>query len=67
MSDDAGVVGSNVGKGLQSLSSFASSGGTRLEIAAIIATAVIVIGGMELALRYFEVPLYILPPPSAIV
>ncbi|OSQ55722.1 ABC transporter permease [Marivita cryptomonadis] len=60
------VVGGKVGKGLQSLSTF-GSGTTRLEVFAIIATAVIVIGGLELALRWFEVPLYILPPPSAIV
>ncbi|MGL6209032.1 MAG: ABC transporter permease [Paracoccaceae bacterium] len=36
------------------------------EVAAIIAVAVIVIGGGELLLRFFEVPQYILPTPSAI-
>ncbi len=66
MSEDKRSFGSNVGKGFQSLSSFASGARTRLEILAIIATAVIVIGGMELALRIFEVPHYILPPPSVI-
>ncbi len=58
-------LGGRVGKGLQSLSSF-GSGTTRLEIAAIIATAVTVIGGLELVLRWLDVPQYILPPPSAI-
>lgn len=60
------VVGGKVGKGLQSLSTF-GSGTTRLEVLAIIATAVFVIGGLELLLRWFEVPHYILPPPSAIL
>ncbi|MCR8722717.1 ABC transporter permease [Frigidibacter sp. ROC022] len=64
MSED--VVGGKVGKGLQSLSTF-GAGTSRLEVLAIIATAVIVIGGLELVLRWFEVPHYILPPPSAIV
>ncbi len=36
------------------------------EVIAIIAVAVIVIGGGEFLLRYFEVPPYILPTPSAI-
>jgi hypothetical protein len=36
------------------------------EVIAIIAVAVIVIGGGELLLRFFEVPQYILPTPSAI-
>jgi len=36
------------------------------EVAAIIAVAVLVIGGGELLLRLFEVPQYILPTPSAI-
>jgi NitT/TauT family transport system permease protein len=63
---DQSIVGGSVGKGLKSLSTF-GSGTSRLEVLAIIATAVLVIGGMELALRWFEVPQYILPPPSAIV
>ena len=36
------------------------------EVIAIIAVAVIVIGGGEFLLRFFEVPQYILPTPSAI-
>jgi len=36
------------------------------EVATIAAVAVVVIGGIELALRLFQVPLYIMPPPSAI-
>ena len=59
------VVGGKVGDGLKALSTF-GAGTTRLEVLAIVATAVVVIGGLELALRWFEVPHYILPPPSAI-
>ena len=53
---------------LTNLSAFAPGTASRgwAEIAAIVATAVVVIGGLELALRLFEVPLYIMPPPSAI-
>lgn len=56
------------GVSLTNLSAFAPGGAsrTRAEIAAIVATAVVVIGGLELALRFFKVPQYILPPPSAI-
>ncbi len=36
------------------------------EVAAIVAVALLVIGGSELLLRLFEVPRYILPTPSAI-
>ncbi|MVA98991.1 ABC transporter permease subunit [Nitratireductor sp. CAU 1489] len=36
------------------------------EVVAIIAVAVFVVGGVELALRVFEVPPYIMPTPSAI-
>ena len=39
---------------------------TRAEVVAIVATAVIVVGSLELALRWFEVPEYILPTPSAV-
>lgn len=39
---------------------------TGAEVIAIIATAVVIIGGAELLLRYFEVPQYILPTPSLI-
>lgn len=53
---------------LTNLSAFSGGFGIRTtaEIAAIIAVAVAVIGGMELALRMFNVPQYILPTPSAI-
>jgi NitT/TauT family transport system permease protein len=39
---------------------------TGAEIIAIAVTAVMIIGGAELLLRYFEVPQYILPTPSLI-
>ena len=54
--------------GITSISAFAPGGGARsgAELAGIIGTAVIVIGGLELALRWFHVPAYILPTPSAI-
>lgn len=53
---------------LTNLSAFSSGGAkTRAEIFAIIAVAVAIIGGAELALRLFEVPHYIMPPPSEIV
>lgn len=54
---------------LTNLSAFSSGPGIRsgAEILAIVLVAIIVIGGVELSLRYFEVPLYIMPPPSAIV
>ena len=55
------------GVSLTNLSAF--SGGaarTSAEVAAIALTAVLVIGGLELALRLFEVPHYIMPPPSLI-
>ncbi len=55
--------------GLTNLSAFASGPGIKTfgEVAAIIAVAVIIIGGVELAVRLYEVPQYIMPPPSAIV
>lgn len=65
MSDNLSDLGAKAGSGLSSFSS--RSARTRAEVAAIIVTAIIVIGGMELSLRLFDVPLYILPPPSAIV
>ena len=54
--------------GLSAMSAFAPGGGarSRAELAGIIGTAVMVIGGLELALRWFQVPAYILPTPSAI-
>jgi len=56
------------GVSLTNLSAFAPDGSKRTmaEVAAIILTAVVVIGGLELALRFFEVPQYVMPPPSAI-
>jgi NitT/TauT family transport system permease protein len=53
---------------LTNLSAFASGPGIKsgAEVAAIIAIAVIIIGGIELALRLFNVPQYIMPPPSSI-
>jgi len=53
---------------LTNLSAFASGPGIKSgkEVAAIIAVAAVIIGGIELALRLFHVPLYIMPPPSSI-
>jgi len=39
---------------------------TAWEVLAIALVAVVIIGGAELLLRYFEVPFYVMPPPSAI-
>ncbi len=54
--------------GIANLSAFAAGSGTRsaAEIFAIIVVAIIIIGGTELALRFFHVPSYIMPPPSEI-
>ncbi len=54
--------------GLTNLSAFKGSGDkrTKWEIAAIIAVAVIIIGSVEVSLRVFEVPQFVMPPPSAI-
>ncbi|RWE78882.1 MAG: ABC transporter permease [Mesorhizobium sp.] len=53
---------------LTNLSAFASGPGIKsgAEVAAILAVAVVIIGGIELALRLFHVPQYIMPPPSSI-
>jgi NitT/TauT family transport system permease protein len=53
---------------LTNLSAFSSGPGVNSgrEIAAILAVAVVVIGGLEFALRFLEVPQYIMPPPSLI-
>lgn len=53
---------------LTNLSAFASGPGVKsgAEVAAILAVAVVIIGGIELALRIFHVPQYIMPPPSSI-
>ncbi|CDX61326.1 Binding-protein-dependent transport systems inner membrane component [Mesorhizobium plurifarium] len=54
---------------LTNLSAFAGGPGIKsgAEVAAILAVAVVIIGGIELALRIFHVPQYIMPPPSSIV
>ncbi|RWC15621.1 MAG: ABC transporter permease [Mesorhizobium sp.] len=54
---------------LTNLSAFASGPGIKsgAEVAAILAVAVVIIGGIELALRLFHVPQYNMPPPSSIV
>ncbi len=56
------------GVGVANLSAFASAPRIRsgAEVMAIIAVAVIIIGGLELALRAFAVPQYIMPAPSLI-
>lgn len=61
-SGDAGEVS------VTNLSAFSSGPGIRsgAEVLAIVAVAVVIIGGAELALRLFEVPQYIMPPPSQI-
>lgn len=53
---------------LTNLSAFSSGPGIRsgAEVLAILLVAVVVIGGIEASLRLFEVPHYIMPPPSAI-
>ncbi|MBS3650507.1 ABC transporter permease [Pseudaminobacter sp. 19-2017] len=53
---------------LTNLSAFSGGMGIKsaAEIVAIILVAVAIIGGAELALRLFEVPAYIMPPPSQI-
>lgn len=53
---------------ITNLSAFASGPGIRsmTEVAAILAFAVLVIGSVELSLRWFQVPHYIMPTPSAI-
>ena len=62
-----GEAGSG-GVNLSNWSALTSGAGVRTgaEVAAIIITAVIIIGGAELLLRYFEVPQYILPTPTLI-
>lgn len=53
---------------LTNLSAFSSGPGVKSgrEVVAILAVAVVVIGGLEFLLRFFEVPQYIMPPPSMI-
>jgi NitT/TauT family transport system permease protein len=56
------------GVNLSNWSALTSGTGVRTgaEVIAIAITAVIIIGGAELLLRYFEVPQYILPTPTLI-
>ncbi len=56
------------GVGLSDMSAFAAGTGSRtfLEIVAIAIVAICIIGGTEIALRGFDVPLYVMPPPSMI-
>lgn len=56
------------GSGLAGATGIASGLGKQSskEVMAIIAVAIMVIGGGEFILRYFEVPQYVLPTPSAI-
>jgi NitT/TauT family transport system permease protein len=60
--------GGSGGVSLSNWSALTAGTGVRTgaEVIAIIVTAVIIIGGAELLLRYFEVPQYILPTPSLI-
>ncbi|NJO36883.1 MAG: ABC transporter permease [Rhizobiales bacterium] len=75
MSDDAIPEFSRARSGngdqvsLTNLSAFTSAprATTRFEIAVIVAVAMLIVGSVEAALRLFEVPHYILPPPSAIL
>lgn len=55
--------------GVTNLSAFKGSAEKKSaqEIIAIIAVAVIIVGGGEFLLRYFEVPQFVMPPPSAIL
>ena len=59
---DAGQVG------ITNLSAFAQGAGarTRNEVLAIVAVAIIVVGGLEILLRVLEVKSYILPKPSEV-
>jgi NitT/TauT family transport system permease protein len=64
------VSGNPVGPqvGLSKATAFAAGTGSRslAEVGVIILTAIIVIGSLELALIWFEVPQYVLPTPSAV-
>ena len=73
LGDQIPTFGDGAGKqdqsvGITNLSAFKGSGDKRSmwEIAAIIAVAVVIIGGTEILLRVFEVPQFVMPPPSAI-
>lgn len=55
--------------GVTNLSAFTSGTGRRTagEVAAIIAVAILIVGGAELWIRLAEVPQYVLPTPSATI
>ena len=55
--------------GLTNLSAFAAGTGAKTagEIIAILLVAVFIIGGAEFLIRFYEIPEFILPTPSAIV
>ncbi len=56
------------GASLSNLSGMVSGPGIRTlsEIVAIILVAVFIVGGAEILLRVFDVPVFVLPPPSAV-
>ena len=60
--------GGDKGGGLSNMSAFASGPGARnfWEVLTIVLIAVVIIGGTEIAIRGFEVPQYVMPPPSSI-
>lgn len=74
MSDDAipefssAKSGDGSEVGITNLSAFSSGPGIKSarEVAAIILVAIIVIGGAEFLIRFFNVPAYVLPTPSAV-
>ncbi|MBW7921750.1 MAG: ABC transporter permease subunit [Rubellimicrobium sp.] len=70
MSDDAipefGSKAAGGGVGLGSVSLGAGGGRTLAEIAVILLVAVVIIGGLEFLLGWYQVPEYVLPKPSAI-
>ncbi len=71
MSDDAipefgGSRGAAGGVGLGSVSLGGRGGRTVAEIVVIVLVAVVIVGGLEFLLSWYEVPAYILPKPSAI-
>ncbi len=55
--------------GVANLSAFKGWGERRsaIEIVAIAVVAIVIVGGTEILLRVFEVPQYVMPPPSAIL
>ncbi len=57
------------GPGMTAMSGLGGSLGIKSmsEVLAIVSVAVVIIGGAELLLRFFQVPQYVMPTPSAIV